>query len=134
MTWLEHPDAVRELLSHTPQESVYADRINCPACGAESSESHGRCELPHDDYCPIAAAWRAIGDPRGAEDFERAHEEALADNRDRIAIAAQAGNPVILLDWSEPPPICVHRWLRITDAGAICNACGVLVPGVARRL
>lgn len=74
--WVEHPDAVRELLQLNPALSR-----------DEAAEAYGSCERcaaydgePHARDCPIAAAWRALGDPRGAADIERAHEEALRQN------------------------------------------------------
>ena len=78
--WVENPDAVRELLKHEPTYADFNDRT-CPCCGVGDGEAHRRGELPHDEHCRIAAAWRALGDPRGAADIERAHEEALRENR-----------------------------------------------------
>ena len=40
-------------------------------------DAHGAATSP----CVIAAAWRDLGDPRGAADIERAHEEALREHR-----------------------------------------------------
>lgn len=71
-TWAANPDAVRELLRHAPLTDEY-DVLVCAACTAQAEEAHFR-------DCAIAAAWRALGDPRGAQDIERAHEEALRHN------------------------------------------------------
>ena len=84
LRWVRNPDAVRALLKDPP-----ADRNGeCPgsieyddasrdvrgfACGGSEYDSHRR-------DCPIAAAWRALGDPRGAADIENAHEEALREH------------------------------------------------------
>lgn len=63
--WAAHPEAVRELLERA---------------GYEAGESP-------TDRRRVAAAWRALGDPRGAADIERAHEEALAEENRRGSLA-----------------------------------------------
>ena len=80
--------AVRELLRHSPVstedytgnewESICAD------CN-ENVDSRG-----HLQRCAVAAAWRALGDPRGAADIERAHEEALREQTQHAINAANA--------------------------------------------
>lgn len=82
LKWLEHPEAVRELLLHPPLMEEYGEAI-CPRCDAPTSVAH----LP---MCAVAAAWRTLGDPRGAEDVERAQTEALASDRNRTAQAERA--------------------------------------------
>ena len=82
--WLLNPGAVRELLSHTPGQ--IDDDSYCPSCGVGLYESHG-VTAPRG-HCPVAAAWRALGDPRGAADIERAHEEALREQANRILRAS----------------------------------------------
>ena len=70
--WLLHPEAVRILLKATPA-SPCGDReeTRCWWCHFHFlDEAHSRT-------CVGAAAWRDLGDPRGAADIERAHEEAL---------------------------------------------------------
>ena len=72
--WVEHPDAVRTLLESDQTHAITSmgeyEGESCDGCTEERSPSHER-------ECQIAAAWRAIGDPRGAADIERAHDEAL---------------------------------------------------------
>ena len=92
--WAANPGAVRELLKHTPQEALFAESIECPACDALQDEAHGITPVGiGPDWpqrpCPIAAAWRALGDPRGAQDIERAHEEALREHRGRLPYTAR---------------------------------------------
>lgn len=76
--WVENPGAVR-LLVALPH---YAPNETCRDCGADVDESHGQTfDHPRNpQWCRIAAAWRALGDPRGQADIERAHEEALRQN------------------------------------------------------
>lgn len=69
--WVEHPDAVRALLK-CGGFSGHRDDLFCSECGESGWDAHERT-------CPVAAAWRALGDPRGQADIERAHEEALAE-------------------------------------------------------
>jgi hypothetical protein len=66
--WIEHPGAVRELLK--------APMCHCGVPFDALSDIHNRT-------CPVTAAWRAIGDPRWLADVERAHDEALGDDRSR---------------------------------------------------
>ena len=71
LTWLREPEAVRALLRLNPTPS----RVDVACdCGVDHDEAHFRT-------CIVVTAWRALGDPRGAEDVERAHEEALLDER-----------------------------------------------------
>lgn len=73
--WLLKPDAVRELLRHAPSRA-HGDDVNyCPECGVPDGEAHGASK--RRAHCPVAEAWRALGDPRGDEDVELAHHEAL---------------------------------------------------------
>ncbi len=74
--WVEQPDAVRMLLDVSP----FGDGERCESCQCDAGESHqtnwvGADQIP--THCAVAEAWRALGDPRGAADIERAHEEAL---------------------------------------------------------
>ncbi len=73
--WAANPGAVRELLRHEPIAAPEQDQ-QCASCLSWRDQSH----LPR---CTIAAAWRALGDPRGAQDIERAHEEALREQDGR---------------------------------------------------
>lgn len=75
--WLLNPDAVRALLRHAPTTERY-DEQACPHCEAIHDDT---ARSIHSRTCPVAAAWRALGDPRGQADIERAHEEALRDRR-----------------------------------------------------
>lgn len=91
--WVEHPDAVRELLKRGELAHVgdtHAGDWYCNGCGAPTDDAHQSVEVnvfgrtPGErEHCPIAAAWRALGDPRGQADIERAHEEALNQDRAR---------------------------------------------------
>ena len=78
--WVEHPDAVRELLRHSPIEPAeYSGNeweALCRDCGENVDESRASA---HNRKCLVAAAWRALGDPRGQADIERAHEEAIRE-------------------------------------------------------
>lgn len=84
----QHLVHVRELLSHEPHVRYNdGDEISeCPQCGTQTA-AHGRESFPSGGptrrYCRVAAAWRALGDPRGAADIERAHEEALREEGQR---------------------------------------------------
>lgn len=86
--WLLNPDAVRELVKHDPQIlEVGLDSTICPSCEVGPGQAHqalltitGKVAVsPSRQRCAVAAAWRALGDPRGAADIERAHEEALRE-------------------------------------------------------
>lgn len=91
--WVEHPEAVRELLSHAPT-SYGGER--CEVCDtAFMEESHYRT-------CSVAAAWRALGDPRGAADVERAHEEALREYTRRAATAVFGVQPTTFDQYRAP--------------------------------
>lgn len=72
LTWLAHPDAVRAMLKLGP----YNDADRCVACDEDAVDAHLRA-------CPIAAAWRALGDPRGQADIERARDEAEWEDKSR---------------------------------------------------
>lgn len=84
MRWAQHPEAVRELLLHDPLMFEHDAAGVCPRCDAVMGEAHNltsRVERTGLRFsCPVAAAWRALSDPRGAADVERAHEEALLQN------------------------------------------------------
>lgn len=71
--WAAQPEAVRELLKYAPQTGAYAVSMDCADENCQASDDDA-----HLAKCRIAAAWRALGDPRGAADVERAWEEALA--------------------------------------------------------
>lgn len=73
--WAANPGAVRELLKWAP---MYGYDGQCPSC-AEQTE-----RTSHRRDCSLIAAWRALGDPRGAADIERAHEEANAEHARRF--------------------------------------------------
>jgi len=66
LTWLEQPEAVRELMRLSPQTGY-----RCESCAAYD-------DFAHERKCAVAAAWRALDDPRGAADIERAWDEAAA--------------------------------------------------------
>lgn len=82
--WAQHPEAVRELLLHDPLMFEHDAAGVCPRCDAPMGEVHNltsRIESIGLRFsCPVTAAWRALGDPRGAADIERAWEEALRQN------------------------------------------------------
>ena len=88
--WAQNPGAVRNLLVRARYTEVThgGDDESCCDCGAYAEESHSRTQLldspgkPWRD-CIVAAAWRALADPRGAQDIERAHEEALREQHSR---------------------------------------------------
>ena len=81
--WLLNPEAVRVLLSHEPTEANAPDWA-CPSCGAQWGWAHvHRSTFSRQEVCSVSAAWRDLGDPRGAADIERAHEEALQQSGSR---------------------------------------------------
>lgn len=89
LRWLEHPEAVRVLLKGQPADrngecpgSVEYDDATGDVCGRHCGGSE---YSPHLPDCPVAAAWRTLGDPRGAADIELAHEEAIYDDSHRSA-------------------------------------------------
>lgn len=94
--WIEHPDAVRALLKDPP-----ADRNGeCPGSRERDDASGdvrgwlcgGSVHDSHMPSCLIAAAWRALGDPRGQADIENAHDEALATHlRQGFSMPADRG-------------------------------------------
>jgi len=76
-TWVEQREHVATLLKQ-PMGEFNDDGMSCSGCGCDVSfDTHFRA-------CPVAAAWHVLGDPRGAENIERAHEEALRRERTRI--------------------------------------------------
>ena len=85
--WAANPGAVRELLRCARYTEDEEDPACCD-CGAFHDQSHSRTQLlnspgkPWRD-CTIAAAWRALGDPRGAADIEQAHEQAMRQQATR---------------------------------------------------
>lgn len=96
--WARNPGAVRELLSYTPTVGPMRDDEPaiemCARCGAEDGQVHnvvafrlvevaGATSHTIATPCPVATAWRALGDPRGQADIERAHEEALREQERR---------------------------------------------------
>ena len=66
--WVEHPDAVRELLAATPNIPYDVERggEGCDAC----SVGYPLAVRIHARDCTVATAWRALGDPRGQADIE----------------------------------------------------------------
>lgn len=71
--WVEHPEAVRTLL-----------KLALPVgeCQGDESRCLGEGDwYAHSARCEVAAAWRSLGDPRGAADIANTHDEALRDNR-----------------------------------------------------
>ena len=82
--WAANAQHVRNLMERAryAEGSDDGEAPRCVDCGAAPWEPHTRTQLldssgkPWRD-CIVAAAWRALGDPRGAADIERAHEEAL---------------------------------------------------------
>jgi hypothetical protein len=76
--WIEQREHVTQLLSYRPYIGIYASEHVCAECEADEGTS---CFA----NCKVAAAWRALGDPRALADVERAHDEALADERRRNA-------------------------------------------------
>jgi hypothetical protein len=77
-TWMEQREHVATLLKLNPRTGEY---YVCQVCEMDDGMSHLQA-------CPVAAAWRALGDPRGAEDVERAHEESLRQESQRMNRAA----------------------------------------------
>lgn len=91
--WAKNPDHVRRYLKHTPVSGDETEDGACTGCRIEEARGYS-----HLRKCWVAAAWRALGDPRGAEDIERAHEEGLLENRNRAALDR---------------PIDTSRWSRL---------------------
>lgn len=119
--WASNAQHVRELLKRAEYHQADEEGGNSPCveCGSDSYSAHF-------GPCLVAAAWRALGDPRGAEDIERAHEEALASNRRRPARAWMDGDqPVAIGEIREgqavlvvPRPAGVFRLASESQAAA----------------
>lgn len=104
LTWLAHPDAVRALL----KLYVYAGWGElCQECGGAEGDSHLRS-------CAIAAAWRALGDPRGQADIERACEEAEWEDKRRYRERRmrEAGLNASAASLGESP---AAQWRRVVE-------------------
>jgi hypothetical protein len=84
--WVEHPDAVRELL----RSAWGASRSGDDVCG--DANCHVFLDETHMRTCRVPAAWRALGDPRGQADIERAHEEAIHHQTNILAVEVSAHN------------------------------------------
>jgi len=94
--WAANAQHVRELLKHEPTIASYEgepDAVDhqCESCGVFNGGPHRTVAFREGiaTPCRVATAWRALGDPRGAEDIERAHEEALREHRDRLPYTAR---------------------------------------------
>jgi hypothetical protein len=81
--WVEHPDAVRTLLGRSITSTTNDGTQVCASCGYDVNDMGVSFNYSHERTCWVAAAWRALGDPRGAADIERAHDEALRMARQR---------------------------------------------------
>ena len=120
LRWATHPEAVRTLIALMPvavnHDGGEIHAVVCPDCFESTYEAHGPA-------CKVTAAWRALGDPRGAADIERTHVEALREHRRRFPRTAAdlterlfaAGG--IDLDMDE-----VHAATRLTDASVNAGA------------
>jgi hypothetical protein len=84
--WAQAPDAVRELLKHTPiNVSGYEYEISCAECAADQG---------HHPDCAVFAAWAALDDPRAAEAIGAAFDRARPPRRPASAtqlVEAQLG-------------------------------------------
>jgi hypothetical protein len=70
--WIEQREHVAYYLTTAP-----ADRNGeCPA-----RDCMGHDYGAHSPSCKVAAAWRALGDPRAEIDLNNAHDEAINDER-----------------------------------------------------
>lgn len=109
--WVANVQHVRELLKHEPMTGPELG-IQCADCLARADQSH------HRD-CLVAAAWRALGDPHGQADIERAHEEALPEQARRTDAARRCSHAE------------VYHHIRGRELGGavedVCRACGVVV-------
>ena len=66
--WAQNPEAVRYLIAQTPYaipEHPETEDFQCRGCGEEEGRDRG-----HRRDCPVAAAWRALGDPRATDDID----------------------------------------------------------------
>lgn len=118
--------AVRDLIKHSPvgPEEYVEDEWQsiCRDCGVNVDPAR---ESGHLARCLIVAAWRALGDPRGAADIKRAWDEALRESlrrevrRARLARAANS---------------CTHRHLRSVigsgEGSLTCVDCAAIVGEV----
>lgn len=78
--WLEHPDAVRELLTYTPT----TEGDDCAGCGVSAFiSSDGRVGRAHLRSCEVVGAWRHLGDKRAAADLIAAELEAWVEHNRR---------------------------------------------------
>ena len=91
--WLEHPDAVRELLKHDPVERIDYEEVGCAGAECGGGDPTSEYRQPHSRTCPIAAAWRALGDPRAVADIQQAHERAIDASEQEMRLVAQSKCP-----------------------------------------
>ena len=120
--WVEHPEHVRRYLKHTPVSGDETEDGACSGCRVE--EARGRTHLRD---CWVTAAWRALGDPRGQADIERAHEEALYADSQRANAAVRGRRQ---FRGSIPLPTAIH-WLSRAHEGNLPGS--TLTPGWVDR-
>jgi hypothetical protein len=80
--WAQNPDAVRELLKHTPQvvasPAFEEPEYLCAGCGAADPASHHVVSWSPQGttFCRVFTAWAALDDPRAAEAIGAAFDRA----------------------------------------------------------
>lgn len=74
--WAANPEAVRELLKHTPKQArLHYNEYEGDAC-IECEGRLGEFEPEHAPTCPVFLAWAALDDPRAAEAIGAAFDRA----------------------------------------------------------
>lgn len=112
--WLEHPDAVRELLRHDPIQRVDYEDIGCAGDGCDGGDPEHDYTQPHSRDCSVMAAWRALGDSRVDSNIARAHGRALDDSAHEMRLVAQTK--------------CAHPQIVRRGLNAECHVCGKWWP------
>ncbi len=120
--WIEHPDAVRRLLV----DGTCVDKPRASAgwyCTGCQEHHMG----PHAVDCSVMAAYRVLGDPRGASDMDAAHAAALETEgvlaRGRLEAAERAKlrenidmltdvEVIVRIDGGEPSSDSTHDFIR----------------------
>ena len=100
LKWLEQPEAVRTLLKLSP----YNDAERCEACDEDANDAHLRT-------CTVAAAWRTLGDPRGAADIEMAELEAHKQEARRMRLARRLNDSLNSLMRATYPEALASGWI-----------------------
>lgn len=132
LQWLREPGAVRELLKYAP---LYADRTEqCSGCGAPAGEAHQNWNGNDGKglrHCEVAAAWRALGDRRGALDVDNAWDEALEQERPRTWDLSPEAGFTYSSRWV---PLAATPYGRMEQVAALVRDGHIAMADVLRRI